>query len=118
MNRTMRKVQNEITVLRRGDNYVANPRILVQEKIRNPPQENKLRFENTDNQQRQRVPRKPIPNEIVSDDIYNEKLVEKGNDYLPDESFENVQMDGCETSMYIFEEGENDPDSQDNVSQE
>jgi hypothetical protein len=26
-------------------------------------------------------------------------------------------MDGCETSMYIFEEGDNDPNSQENVTQ-
>ena len=51
------------------------------------------------------------------DDIYDEKMVEKGNNYLPDESSETVQMDRCETSMYIFEEGENDPNSQENVSQ-
>jgi hypothetical protein len=28
-----------------------------------------------------------------------------------------VQMDGCETSMYIFEEGDNNPNSQENVAQ-
>jgi hypothetical protein len=27
MNRTIRKMKNEITRLRRGDNYVANPRM-------------------------------------------------------------------------------------------
>jgi hypothetical protein len=117
MNRTIRKMKNEITRLRRGDNYVANLRMSVQEKRRNPPQENRVRFENTDNPQRQRVPRKPIPNAVVLDDVYDEKMVEQGNDYLPDESSETVQMDGCETSMYIFEEGDNDPDSQENVSQ-
>jgi hypothetical protein len=83
-------MKNEITRLRRGDNYVENPRISVQEKRRNPPKENRVMFENTDNQQRQRVPRKPIPNAIVLDDIYDEKIVEQGNDYLPDESFETV----------------------------
>jgi hypothetical protein len=49
MNRTIRKMQNEITRLRKGDNYVANPRMSVQEKRRNPPQENRVRFEKTDN---------------------------------------------------------------------
>jgi hypothetical protein len=29
----------------------------------------------------------------------------------------NLYIDECETSMYIFEEGEDDPDSQENVSQ-
>jgi hypothetical protein len=61
-----------------------------------------VRFENTDNPQRPRVPRKPIPNVVVLDDVYDEQMVEKGNYYLPNESFESVQMDGCETSMYIF----------------
>jgi hypothetical protein len=28
-----------------------------------------------------------------------------------------MQMNGCETSMYIFEEGENDPKSQENITQ-
>jgi hypothetical protein len=31
MNRTIRKMKNEITGLIRGDNYVANPRIPIQE---------------------------------------------------------------------------------------
>jgi hypothetical protein len=87
MNRTIRKMKNEITRLRRGDNYVANPRMSVQEKRRNPPQENRVRFENIDNPQRPRVPRKPIPNVVVLDDVYDEKMVEQGNYYLPDESY-------------------------------
>jgi hypothetical protein len=70
-----------------------------------------VRLENTNNPQRQRVPRKPIPNAVVLNDVYDEKMVEKRNNYFPDESFEVVQMDECETSMYIFEEGDNDPDS-------
>jgi hypothetical protein len=89
----------------------------VQEQRRNPPQEKRVRFENVDNQQRQRVPRQPILNVVVLDEPYNEHIVEQENDYLPEEIFEPVQMDGCETSMYIFEEGEDDPDSQENVSQ-
>jgi hypothetical protein len=117
MNRTIRQMQNEIIILRRGDNHVANLRMSIQEKRRNPPQENRVRFENTDNPQRQRVPRKPTPNAVVLDDVYDEKMVEQGNDYLLDESSKIIQMDGCEASMYIFEEGNNDPDSQENVSQ-
>jgi hypothetical protein len=117
MNRTIRKMWNDITILRRGDNYVANPRTLVQDKRRNPPQENRVRFENIDNPQRPRVPRQPTPNAIVLDDVYDEKMVEKENYYLPNESYETLQMDGCETSMYIFEEGDNDPESWENVSQ-
>jgi hypothetical protein len=53
----------------------------------------------------------------VLDEPYNEQIVEPENDYLPEEIFEPVQMDGCETSMYIFEEGEDDPVSQENVVQ-
>jgi hypothetical protein len=55
----------------------------IQDQIRTPPQENKVRFENTDNLQRQRVPRQPVPNAVVMDDVYDEKMVEKGNDYFP-----------------------------------
>jgi hypothetical protein len=56
MNRTIRKMQNNIKKIRRGDSYVANPRILVQEQRRNPPQENRVRFENMVNSQRPRSP--------------------------------------------------------------
>jgi hypothetical protein len=80
MNRTIRKMQNKITRLKRAGNYVANMIILVQEKRRNPPQENRVR---SDNPQSQRVPRKKIPNGVVLDGVYEEKIVEKGNDYLP-----------------------------------
>jgi hypothetical protein len=61
----------------------------VQEKRRNPPQENRVRFENIDNPQRPRVPRQPTPNEVVLDDVYDEQMVEQENYYLPDESSEN-----------------------------
>jgi hypothetical protein len=90
---------------------------LIQGQRRNPPQENRVIFENMDNLQRQRVPRKPTPNVVALDDVYDEKMVEQGNDYLLDESVEIIQMDRCEASMYIFEEGDNDPDSQENVAQ-
>jgi hypothetical protein len=116
MNITIRKMLNEITRLRRGDNYVENLRIPVQEKIRNPPQENIVRFENMDNMQRPRVPRKPTPNADVLDDVYDEEMVEKENYYSPDGSSETIQMDGCDTSMYIFEEGDNDQNSQENIT--
>jgi hypothetical protein len=89
MNRTIKKMQNEITRLRRGDNYVENLRMSVPEKRRNPPQENRVRFENMDNPQRPRVPRKPTPNAVVMDDVYDEKMVEQENYYSPDESSEN-----------------------------
>jgi hypothetical protein len=102
-------MQVEITKLRRGDNYVANPRMSVPEQRRNPPQENRVRFENMDNPQRPRVPKQPTPNAVVLDDIYDEKMVEKENYYSPDESYEIVHMEECEISMYIFEEGNNDP---------
>jgi hypothetical protein len=90
MNRTIWKIKNDMTRLIRGDNYVSNSRIPVQEKIRNPPQVNRVRFENTDNPQRPGVPRKPIPNATVLDDVYDEQVVEKGKFYLPDESSEIV----------------------------
>jgi hypothetical protein len=90
MNRTIRKMQNDITRLRRVDNYVANPRMSVQEQRGNPPQEFKVRFENTGNLQRPRVPRQPILDEAVLDDVYDEKMVDQGKYYLPNESFETV----------------------------
>jgi hypothetical protein len=117
MNRTIKQMQNEITKLRKGDNYVANPRMWVPEQRRKTPQENRERFENMDNTQRPRVPRQPTPNVVVLDDVYDEKMVDRENYYSPDENSETVQMDECETSMYIFEEGDNDPNSQENVTQ-
>jgi hypothetical protein len=72
MNRTIKQMQNEITKLRRGDNYMENLRILVPEKRRNPPQENRVRFENMDNLQTPRVPRKPTPNATMLDYMYDE----------------------------------------------
>ena len=117
MNITIKKIHNEISKLRRWDNYMENTRMSVLKQRQNPPQENRVRFENMDNPQRQRVPRKPTPNSIVLDDVYDDQMVEQGNDYLLNESYENIQMDGCETTMYTFEEGNNDLDSQVNVSQ-
>jgi hypothetical protein len=44
MNRTIKQMQNEITILRRGDNYMPNPRIPIPEQRRNPPPENRVGF--------------------------------------------------------------------------
>jgi hypothetical protein len=63
------------------------------------------------------VPKKPTPNAVVLNDVYDDKMVETDNYYSPNKSFETVQMDKCETSMYIFEEGYNDPNSQENDAQ-
>ena len=90
MNRTIKQMQNEITRLRRGDNYMPNPRIPILEKRRNPPLENRVRFKNMDNPQRPRVPRQPTPNTVVLDDVYDEKLIEQESYYLLDEIFETV----------------------------
>jgi hypothetical protein len=76
MNRTIKKMKNEITRLRRRDNYVANPRMMVPKKRSNPPQEKKVRFENMDNPKIPRVPRKPTPNATIMDDVYDDKMVE------------------------------------------
>jgi hypothetical protein len=116
MNRTIKQMQNEITRLRRGDNYMPNPRIPIPEQRRNPPPENRVRFENTEDPPRPRVPRQPTPNAVVLDDVCDEKLTEQEGYYLPDECSETVQMDGCEASMYIYGEGDNDPNSQEKMS--
>jgi hypothetical protein len=77
MNRTIKKMQNEITKLRRGDNYVENPRIPIIEQRSNPPQENIVRLENMDNPQISRVPRQPTPNAAIMGDVYDEKIIEQ-----------------------------------------
>jgi hypothetical protein len=104
-------------MLRRNDNYVLNPRMSVTKQRRNPAPEQRMRFVNVDNQQRQRVLGQPTQNTIILDEPYNEQMVEPENDCLPEEVFEFVQTDGCETSMYIFEEDEEYPISQENVVQ-
>jgi hypothetical protein len=81
-----------------------------------PSQENKVRFEKTNNTQRPRVPKQPSPNTVVLEDVYDDKLIEKENYYSPDEISETVYMDGWKTPMYIFEEGYDDPNSQENVA--
>jgi hypothetical protein len=83
-------MNNEITRLRRGDNYMPNPRMLIPEQRRNPPLENRVRFKNTDDPQRPRVPKQPTPNVVVLDDVYDEQLIEKEGYYLPDESSETM----------------------------
>jgi hypothetical protein len=90
--------------------------MLVLEQRRNPPQDHIVRFENDDNQ-RDRVPIQPIPNGTVIDELYIKQMVEQENDYLPEETFEPVQTGKCEMSMYIFEEGEGDPDWKENIPQ-
>jgi hypothetical protein len=117
MNKIIKQMKNKITRLRRRDNYIPNPRMPIPEQRRNPPQENRVSFENTNNPQRPRVPRQPTANAVVLDDVYDEKLIEQENYYSPDERSKTVKMDRCETSMYIFEEGHNDPYSQENVTQ-
>jgi hypothetical protein len=96
-------MKNEITRLIKGNNYVANLIILVPEQRRNLPQENIVRFENMDNMKIPRVPGQPTLNAVVLDDVSDEKMVEKENYYSSDESSETVHMEGCETSVYIFE---------------
>jgi hypothetical protein len=92
-------MQNVITRLRRGDNCMQNSRIPIPYKRRNPPPKNRVRFENMDNPQRPRVPRQHTTNAVVLDDVYDEQLIEQENYYSPDERYETMKMDRCETSM-------------------
>jgi hypothetical protein len=93
-----------------------NPRMPILEKRRNPPLENRVRFENVDNPQRPRVSRQATLNAALPNDVYDEQLIEQENYYSPDESSKMVQMNGCDMTMYIFGEGDNDPKSQENVA--
>jgi hypothetical protein len=90
--------------------------MLVLEQRRNPPQDHIARFENDDNQ-RDSVPIQPIPNGTIINKLYIKQMVEQENDYLPKETFEPVQTRKCDMSMYIFEEGEGDPNSKENIPQ-
>jgi hypothetical protein len=117
MNKTIRKMQNEIIRLRRNENFMPDSRMPVPEQRRNPAQEQRTRIENTNDQQRQRIPRAPNPNAIILEEAYDEQVIEQEADYIQEEILESVEMDGCETSMYIFEENEENNISQDNVVQ-
>ena len=90
MNRTIKQMKNKITRLIRRDNYIPKPRIPIPEQRRNPPPENRMRFEDIDNPQIPRVPRQPTPNVIVLDDVYDEQLIQQANHYLPNERSETV----------------------------
>jgi hypothetical protein len=105
-------MQNEIIRLRRGDNYMPNTRMPIPEQRRNPPSKNRVRLENIEDSLRLRVPRQPTPNAVVLDEVYDEQLTKQDGYYLPDECSETMYMDGCEASMYIYGEGDNDPNSQ------
>jgi len=83
-------MQNKITRLRRGDNYMPKPSMSISEQRRNPLPENIVRFKNTDDPQRLRAPRQPTLNAVVLDDVYDEQLIEKEGYYLPDESSETM----------------------------
>jgi hypothetical protein len=117
MNKTIRKMQNEIIRLRRNENFMPDSRMSVPEQRRNHAQEQRTRIENTNDQQRQRIPRAPNPNAIILEEAYDEQVIEQEADYIQEEILESVEMDGCETSMYIFEENEENNISQDNVVQ-
>jgi len=56
-----------------------NPRMSILEQRRNPPPENRVRFEDTDNPERPRVARQPTPNMVVLDYVYEEKIIKKEN---------------------------------------
>jgi hypothetical protein len=75
INRTIKHMQNKIIRLRRGENYIPNPRMSIPKKRRNPPPKNRFRFENIDDPQRPRVRRQPTPNASILDDVYDEKLI-------------------------------------------
>jgi hypothetical protein len=110
-------MHNDISRIRRGDNYMPNPRMPILKQRRNPPPENRVRFKNTKDPPRPRVPRQPTPNAIVLDDVCDEKSTEKEGYYSPNECSETLHMDGWEAPMYIYREGGNDPNLQENVAQ-
>jgi hypothetical protein len=94
-----------------------NPRISIPEQKTNPPPENRVIFENTNDPPRPSVPIQPTPNMVVFDDVCDEKMNEQEGYYLSDEFFETVQMDECKASMYIYGEDDDDPNLQENVTQ-
>jgi hypothetical protein len=122
MNRTIRQMQNELTRLRRDENFVPtnqNPRILIQEQRRNHVQEQRMR-QYRDEEHRKRAPRVPNPNVVVMEEIFEEENFENYNqeaNNIQDEILELVQMDEGESSFYIFNEQEEFDILQENVVQ-
>jgi hypothetical protein len=83
-------MKNETTKLKRGDNCMPNQKMPIPKQRRNPPLENRVRFENIKDSSRPRVPRQPTPNAVVLDDVCDEKSTEKEGNYLPNKCFEIV----------------------------
>jgi hypothetical protein len=117
MNRTIKQMQNELTRLRRNENFPPNPRMHVQEQRRNPIQEQRIRNDGTTDEFRQRAPRVPNPNVVVLEDVFEDQNIDQEVDFIQEENLESVQTDECESSMYIFDENEENDISQDNVVQ-
>jgi hypothetical protein len=118
MNRTIRQMQNEIIRLRRNENFMLDSRMSSSRtKKKSCSRTKRTRIENTNDQQRQRIPREPNPNAVILEEAYDEQTIEQEVDYIQEEILESVETDGCETSMYIFEEDEENTISQDNVVQ-
>jgi hypothetical protein len=77
MNRNIKQMQNEITRQRRGYNYMSNRRIPIPEQRWKPPPENRVRFENTEDPPRPRVPRQPTPNATFLDVVCDKQSTKK-----------------------------------------
>jgi hypothetical protein len=75
MNRTIKQMKNKITILIRGDNYMPNPRMPIPDQRNNPPPENRVRFDNTNEPKRPRVSRQLTPNVVVLDEVYDKQLI-------------------------------------------
>jgi hypothetical protein len=118
MNQTIRQMQNELTRLRRNENFSPNPRIPIQEQRRNHVQGQRIGNDGTNEEFRQRAPRVPNPNVVILEEIFEDEIVDNQEvDFVQEEILESVQMDEGESSMYIFDEHEEIDISQDNVVQ-
>jgi hypothetical protein len=87
-------MQNELTRLRRNENFAPNPRIHVQEQRRNIVQEQRIRNDGTNEEFRQREPRVPNPNVVILEEIFEDEIVDNVNqevDFIQEEILESVQ---------------------------
>jgi hypothetical protein len=106
MNRTIRQMKNELTRLRRGENFVLNSRILSQEQRRNPILEKRVRNDEKNEEYRQMTPRVPNPNDVVLEEIFEDENLDNFDQEVDIVQDEILEYDEGESSLYIFDEQE------------
>jgi len=84
-------MKNEIIRLKRNENFIPNPRMLVQNQRRNPIQEWRIRGDGTIDEFKQRASRVPNPNVVILEDNFEDQFYDQEVDYIQEEIVESIQ---------------------------